>query len=51
MGEKAGHSLTNTLLRALFQTPGAVRTILCDAEQADRLPGQGLVLSEIPNVA
>jgi len=51
VGEKAGHSLTNTLLRALFQTPGAVRTILCDAEQADRLPGQGLVLSEIPNVA
>lgn len=51
VGEKAGHTLTNTLLRALFRTPGAVRTVLCDAEQAARLPGQGLVLSEIPNVA
>lgn len=51
VGEKAGHTLTNTLLRALFRTPGAVRPVLCDAEQAARLPGQGLVLSEIPNVA
>ncbi len=51
VGERAGHSLTNTLLRALFQTPGAVRTVLCDEEQSARLPGQGLVLAEIPNVA
>lgn len=51
IGERAGHTLTNTLLRALFHTPGAVRTVLCDPEQAARLPGQGLVLSEVPNVA
>jgi len=51
IGERAGHTLTNTLLRALFQTPGAVRTVLCDPEQAARLPGAGLVLSEIPHVA
>lgn len=51
VGNKAGHSLTNTLLRALFETPGAVRPVLCSAEQAMRLPGQGLIWSEIPQVA
>lgn len=53
IGERAGHRLTNELLRALFRTPGAVRTILCSEQQAARLPGVGLVLSEIPqaNVA
>lgn len=51
VGERAGHALTNTLLRALFQTPGAVRPVLCDPEQAARLPGVGLVLAEVPNVA
>lgn len=51
VGEKAGHSLTNTLLRTLFETPGAVRPVLCTPEQAERLPGQGLVWAEIPQVA
>ena len=51
VGEKAGHALTNTLLRALFETPGAVRMVVCDAEAAARLPGAGLVWSEIPQVA
>ncbi|MEX0307325.1 MAG: UDP-3-O-acyl-N-acetylglucosamine deacetylase [Ruegeria sp.] len=51
IGEKSGHSMTNTLLRKLFETPGAVRPILCTPEQAARLPGQGLVRSEIPQVA
>ena len=50
-GEKSGHAMTNTLLRKLFETPGAVRPILCTPEQAARLPGQGLVRSEIPQVA
>ena len=50
-GEKSGHSMTNTLLRKLFKTPGAVRPVLCTPEQAARLPGQGLVRSEIPPVA
>ena len=50
-GVRAGHSLTNTLLRALFDTPGAVRLIECDASQAARLPGYGLVWDEIPAVA
>ena len=50
-GNRAGHSLTNTLLRKLFETPGAVRMIECDAGTATRLPGYGLVWDEIPQVA
>lgn len=50
-GVRAGHSLTNTLLRALFETPGAVRMITCDGATAARLPGYGLVWDEIPAVA
>jgi len=50
-GNRAGHSLTNTLLRALFTTPGAFRVVQCDADMAARLPGQGLVWAEIPQVA
>ena len=50
-GIRAGHSLTNTLLRALFATPDAVRLVACNAEQEARLPGYGLVRDEIPEVA
>lgn len=50
-GLRAGHSLTNTLLRALFATPGAVRLVQCDGAMAARLPGHGLVWDEIPAVA
>ncbi|WP_377189974.1 UDP-3-O-acyl-N-acetylglucosamine deacetylase [Ruegeria meonggei] len=50
-GDKSGHAMTNTLLRKLFETPGAVRPILCTPEQAARLPGQGLIWNEIPEVA
>ena len=50
-GYKAGHTLTNMLLRELFQTPGATRMIVCNASQAARLPGYGLVWEEIPAVA
>ena len=49
-GVRAGHSLTNTLLRALFATPGAVRMVECDAQMASRLPGFGLEWDEIPAV-
>jgi UDP-3-O-[3-hydroxymyristoyl] N-acetylglucosamine deacetylase len=50
-GTRAGHSLTNTLLRALFDTPDAVRLVQCDGAMASRLPGHGLVWDEIPAVA
>ncbi|MFV0512830.1 MAG: UDP-3-O-acyl-N-acetylglucosamine deacetylase [Jhaorihella sp.] len=51
IGVRAGHSLTNTLLRTLFETPGAVRPLVCDATTELHLPGNGLIWSEIPNVA
>ena len=50
-GIRAGHSLTNTLLRKVFATPGAFRLVTCDAAMAARLPGSGLVWGEIPQVA
>ena len=50
-GTRAGHSVTNQLLRTLFATPDAVRMITCDATTAQRLPGYGLVWDEIPQVA
>ena len=50
-GTRAGHTLTNQLLRTLFATPDAVRMITCDAATAQRLPGYGLVWDEIPQVA
>lgn len=51
VGVRSGHSLTNTLLRKVFATPGAVRMVVCDAQQSCRLPGYGLVWDEIPQVA
>ncbi|MEY8833925.1 UDP-3-O-acyl-N-acetylglucosamine deacetylase [Phaeobacter italicus] len=48
IGDRAGHSLTNTLLRAAFATPGALRKVSCDPIMTARLPGQGLVWAEIP---
>lgn len=51
VGDKAGHSLTNTLLRTLFETPGAFRMVECDRPMAARLPGYGLAWNEIPQVA
>lgn len=50
-GQRAGHSLTNTLLRELFATPGAVRMIVCDQDMVSKLPGYGLAWDEIPAVA
>lgn len=41
-GEKAGHALTNALLRALFADPDAFRMVVCDARTARRLPGVGI---------
>lgn len=50
-GVRAGHSMTNTLLRTLFATPDAVRMIVCDESTTARLPGYGLGWDEIPAVA
>lgn len=50
-GIRAGHSLTNELLRQLFATPGAFRIVECDAQTAAILPGAGVHWAEIPAVA
>jgi UDP-3-O-[3-hydroxymyristoyl] N-acetylglucosamine deacetylase len=50
-GYKAGHSLTNTLLRALFDTPDAFEWVDLTPQLAARMPGAGLVWDEIPRVA
>ncbi len=50
-GHKAGHTLTNMLLRELFATPDGYRIRECDAAMAARLPGAGVTAHEIPAVA
>lgn len=50
-GHRAGHGVTNTLLREMFATPGAFRMIVCDSEMTARLPGAGVHMGEIPAVA
>ena len=50
-GVRAGHTLTNQLLRDVFATPDAYRMVTCDADMTARLPGAGLVWDEIPAVA
>ena len=50
-GKRAGHAMTNRLLQALFETPGAVRMVECDAATAACLPGVGVRRAEVPAVA
>ncbi|SEL02876.1 UDP-3-O-[3-hydroxymyristoyl] N-acetylglucosamine deacetylase [Roseovarius nanhaiticus] len=50
-GHKAGHAMTNDLLRALFDQPGAVEWVTCDASLASKLPGAGVHWGEVPQVA
>ncbi|MEM8775848.1 MAG: UDP-3-O-acyl-N-acetylglucosamine deacetylase [Pseudomonadota bacterium] len=50
-GVRAGHALTNELLRALFDEPDAYEIVICDASTAARLPGAGVHWGEIPEVA
>ncbi|MFY0618682.1 MULTISPECIES: UDP-3-O-acyl-N-acetylglucosamine deacetylase [unclassified Shimia] len=50
-GHRAGHALTNALLRALFADPSNWRMVQCTAAQAARLPGAGVHMGEFPAVA
>lgn len=50
-GHKAGHALTNRLLRTLFATPGAWRLTPVDRAMAARLPGAGLGPDDLAAVA
>lgn len=46
-GVKAGHGVTNQLLRALFADLDAFEVVPLDAEAAASLPGAGAVLSDL----
>ena len=50
-GLRAGHSLTNTLLRAVFSDTANFRVVTCNKALAARLPGAGVSREEIPAVA
>ncbi|MFQ6553247.1 UDP-3-O-acyl-N-acetylglucosamine deacetylase [Aestuariibius insulae] len=50
-GIRAGHALTNALLRVLFATPDAVRVVTCDRAQMRRLPGTGIAVDDLRLVA
>ncbi len=47
-GERAGHALTNRLLRALFADPNAWRREMCGADCRALLPGTGVRRSDLP---
>ncbi len=46
-GIRAGHRMTNLLLRKLFATPGAFEFIEADKTLAARLPGVGVSISDL----
>jgi len=50
-GVRAGHALTNRLLRALFATPGAWEWVDCGAQTQCKLPGMGVHYGELPLAA
>lgn len=50
-GRRAGHAMTNRLLRALFADPAAFRIVECDPALRRRLPGAGINRADIPAVA
>ncbi|MBN2905667.1 MAG: UDP-3-O-acyl-N-acetylglucosamine deacetylase [Rhodobacteraceae bacterium] len=50
-GHRAGHALTNRLLRAMFARPGSFRLETCSDGQAARLPGIGVHHGDLMAVA
>lgn len=50
-GIRAGHALTNRLLRALFATPDAWEWVECGAQMQHKLPGMGVHYGELPLAA
>ncbi len=50
-GVRAGHAMTNRLLRALFDQPQAWAMVDCDAAVAARLPGVGVRRADLFAVA
>jgi UDP-3-O-[3-hydroxymyristoyl] N-acetylglucosamine deacetylase len=48
VGERAGHALTNRLLRALFADPSAYLLVDCGPRTLGKLPGVGVHASDLP---
>lgn len=51
IGIRAGHALTNRLLRALFADPSAYRMVDCGAQTVGKLPGVGVHSGDLPRSA
>lgn len=51
VGHRAGHAMTNALLRKLFADPMAYSFVECSENTCAKLPGMGVRLSEVPSVA
>jgi UDP-3-O-[3-hydroxymyristoyl] N-acetylglucosamine deacetylase len=47
VGVRAGHGVTNRLLRKLFATEGAWEVVMLDAAEASQLPGAGVGVGDI----
>jgi len=50
-GNRAGHSLTNALLHAVFADPEAYRMVMCNSATAQLLPGAGVKATDLAVVA
>ncbi|MEZ5796444.1 MAG: UDP-3-O-acyl-N-acetylglucosamine deacetylase [Paracoccaceae bacterium] len=48
-GVRAGHALTNRLLRALFADPEAFRIVACGSHVGQKLPGVGVHRGDLPS--
>lgn len=48
VGERAGHALTNRLLRALFADPSAFDVVDCGPRTVGKLPGVGVHAGDLP---
>lgn len=48
IGERAGHALTNRLLRALFTDPAAYEIVDCGPRTLGKLPGVGVHAGDLP---
>jgi UDP-3-O-[3-hydroxymyristoyl] N-acetylglucosamine deacetylase len=47
-GVRAGHAITNRLLRALFADPSAFEVVTCTPEMTSGLPGAGVEVLDLP---
>lgn len=50
IGSRAGHALTNRLLRKLFAMPDAFAWVECEQPMGQKLPGVGVVQADLPRL-